>query len=96
MRKPYSICLFLLLISIGTPSPAQTVDTAIIGTVYGQRRSCHSRGYRHGHICYDGNCEEGRHRLRRRIQRHLPHPGHLRRHGLGQRIHHLARRRASY
>ena len=33
MRGPYSICLFLLLISIGMPSPAQTVDTAIIGTV---------------------------------------------------------------
>ena len=33
MRKRYSICLFLLLISIGTPSPAQTVDTAISGTV---------------------------------------------------------------
>ena len=33
MRKPYSICLFLLLISIGMPSLAQTVDTAISGTV---------------------------------------------------------------
>ena len=33
MRKPYSICLFLLLISIGMPSLAQTVDTAITGTV---------------------------------------------------------------
>ena len=32
-RRPYSICLFLLLISIGMPSLAQTVDTAISGSV---------------------------------------------------------------